>query len=219
LSEQILIEITGEPMTKSGFRASSVVWASLLLASLSGTQGFAQPARPTLRWKFATNDWVISLAVGSNAIYAGTWTGGMIYVLAPDGVQRRQISVGRSPTYGVYELAVADDGTIYAGSADENLYALDPEGALKWKNKLSGRTFEVGRDGAVYADSFAFDPKSGQPKTRFPGFLIALGDDNTVYIQDQGICAFDRDGKLKWESPARFAPPIVVGNDGTIYFG
>ncbi len=78
----------------------------------------------------------------------------------------------------------------------------------------------VGRDGAIYAYSFALDPNSGQPRTKFPGLVLAVGDDDTIYVQYNGICAFDPDGVLKWKSRASVsAARIVVGNDGNIYFG
>ena len=43
----------------------------------------------------------------------------------------RQVSVGNN--YGVARLAVGNDGTIYAESADGRLYALSPDRIVKWK--------------------------------------------------------------------------------------
>lgn len=192
-----------------------------LLAAVCGAARFAEAGnRPQLLWKFATNDWVIGLALGPDgAVYAGTWTGAIIYVLGPDGVLRRQASVRNSSKYGARGLAVGNDGTIYAESADERLYALTSDGLLKWKVQDGGLEVTVGRDGVVYADSFALDPRTGETKTRFPGPVLAVGDDSTIYVQYQGICAFDPSGLLKWKSQARVTGPVAVGSDGTIYFG
>lgn len=204
-------------------RASALGGILLLFAAVCGFGRLAEAGnRPKLLWKFATNGWVIGLALGRDgAIYAGTWTGAIIYVLAPDGTLRRQVAVGNSRNYGVYELAVGSDGTIYAESADERLYALAPDGVLKWKVLDGGAVVTVGRDGAVYAYSFALDPNSGQPRTKFPGLVLAVEDDDTIYVQcPDGICAFDPDGVLKRKSRASVsAARIVVGNDGNIYFG
>ena len=202
-------------------RRSAVYSILILFAAVCGSCGVAEAGnQPKLLWKLATNDWVIGLAVGHDgAIYGGTWTGAIIYVVAPDGVLRRRVSVGNSPNYGVYELAVGNDGTIYAESPDERLYALAPGGTLKWKVQDGGRFVALGRDGAVYADSFALDPKSGEPRTKFPGRVLAVGDDDTIYVQCQGICAFDPGGVLKWKSSANISSPMAVGSDGAIYFG
>ena len=92
---------------------------------------------------------------------------------------------------------VAADGTVYVGSGDENLYAVDgSNGSHKWN-------FTTG--GAV----------SSSP---------AVGADGTVYVGsgDENLYAFDgSSGNLKWNfttgGVVAFSP--AVGADGTIYFG
>lgn len=197
----------------------------LLLAAVFGLVQVAEGAdRPKLLWKVPTNDWVISLAVGPDGdVYAGTWTGGVVYVLSSEGRRLRQITLGDSNNYGVDELVVSSDRTIYARSINEQLYALAPDGELKWKKiNVSGRALAVGQNG-VYANSYALDPTTGEPTVKFPGAFLTLGDDGTVYIQDQVICAFEPGGQLKWKSRSDSDTPppsgahVLVGNDGTIY--
>jgi len=59
-------------------------------------------------------------------------------------------SIGSSPAIGM-------DGTIYIGSDDRNLYALNSDGSLKWKYKTSDRIFSspaIGSDGTIYIGSY-----------------------------------------------------------------
>ena len=90
---------------------------------------------------------------------------------------------------------LADDGTIYIGSQDDNLYAFNPDGSLKWSYATGGdleSSAAIASDGTVYAGSW----------------------DNNLY-------AVNQDGTLKWSyttgSFIRSAPSI--GSTGTIYFG
>lgn len=92
--------------------------------------------------------------------------------------------------------AIAADGTIYFGSRDNNLYAIDPDGSLKW-------TFDVGGD-------------SSSP---------AIASDGTIYvgssITDNNLYAINPDGSLKWQFTMGddiLSPPVVTSN-GIIYVG
>ncbi len=95
--------------------------------------------------------------------------------------------------------AIADDGTIYVGSEDnDNIYALNPDGTLKWT--YSGLGDNQG---------------SSAP---------AIGSDGTIYIgsKDSNVHALNPDGTLKWKflmagDPIWSSPAIA--NDGTIYIG
>ena len=69
--------------------------------------------------------------------------------------------------------AIGSNGTIYVGSGDGNLYAINPNGKRKWKFK-AGRAAEfgptVGSDGTVYVGSgrtvYAISP-NGTKKWQF----------------------------------------------------
>jgi outer membrane protein assembly factor BamB len=91
------------------------------------------------------------------------------------------------------------DGTIYVGG-HEFLYAINPDGTLKW-------VFEtrVGTEGWIRCTP-------------------AIGKDGTIYVGDSrgGFYAVDRNGKEKWSLIIEGDPwisDIVIGEDGTIYFG
>ena len=57
--------------------------------------------------------------------------------------------VGSSP-------AIGSDGTIYVGSWDNNLYAINPDGSKKWAFETSGNVYSspaIGSDGTIYVGS------------------------------------------------------------------
>ena len=95
--------------------------------------------------------------------------------------------------------AIDSDGTIYVGSEDGYrdgyLYAIDPDGSLKWK-------FETG--GSVDSSP-------------------AIGSDGTIYVGSRGgyLNAINPDGSLKWEfkTGGRIDSSPAIGSDGTIYVG
>ena len=91
--------------------------------------------------------------------------------------------------------AIGGDGTIYVGSSDHALYAINPDGSLKW-------TYTTG-------DTIFDSP--------------AVGGDGTIYIGSSGhtLYAINPDGSLKWsysEGGGLFQTPIVAA-DGIVYVG
>ena len=68
--------------------------------------------------------------------------------------------------------AIGADGTVYVGSCDNKLYAINPDGSLKW-------AYTTGDDG------------DSSP---------AIGADGTVYVgsYDGKLYAINPDGSLKW---------------------
>jgi hypothetical protein len=130
------------------------------------------------------------------------------------------------------------DGTVYVGSVDQKLYALDgATGAKKWEFKTGGYLKSspgIGADGTVYFGSYdekfyALDGATGAKKWEFlVGANVysspAIGSDGTVYVGsgDNKLYALSgKSGVKLWEfetghwglsSPA-------VGSDGTVYVG
>ncbi len=85
------------------------------------------------------------------------------------------------------------DSTVFTGSVTDTLYALSPDGTLKW-------TFGTGKP--VYA-------------------APVIGDDGTVYFGSDSFYALYPDGSLKWSfaEPGEIRVSAAVDSDGTIYFG
>ncbi len=134
--------------------------------------------------------------------------------------------------------AIGADGTIYVGSDDDNLYALNPaDGSLKWQYATGNGIWSspaVGADGTVYFGSedntvYALNPADGSLKWSYAtGGCVysspALGADGTIYVgsADNYLYALNpADGSLKWKyatgGPVWSSP--ALGADGTIYLG
>ena len=131
--------------------------------------------------------------------------------------------------------AVAQDGTIYFGTWNHNLWAVNPDGTRKWTFRAGLEIWSspaVGADGTIYFGcrdrKFYAVGSEGHLKWSFPtGAWVdaspAIGSDGTLYFGswDNYFYALNSDGSRKW----RFATggPIVsspaVGTDGAIYFG
>jgi outer membrane protein assembly factor BamB len=124
--------------------------------------------------------------------------------------------------------AIGADGTVYVGSVDKKIYALDGKtGAKKWEFKTGGAVFAspaIGSDGTVYVGSvdkkvYALDGKTGAKKWEHSTIhsvesTPAIGADGTVYVGSKGSeknegKAYALDGKTgarKWP----LARPKVV---------
>ncbi|HHT9138949.1 MAG TPA: outer membrane protein assembly factor BamB family protein, partial [Candidatus Wunengus sp. YC60] len=131
--------------------------------------------------------------------------------------------------------AIGTDSTIYVGSYDSNLYAINPNGTLKWKYK-TGDTIEsspaVGTDGVIYVGSndnkvYAIN-SDGTLDWSYStsGDVVsspAIGTNSTVYVgsYDGNIYAITRDGALKKDSHlgTQIYSSPAVGSNEIIYIG
>ena len=132
-------------------------------------------------------------------------------------------------------LAISEDGTLYFGSNDKQLYALTPKGNVKWSLKTNGFISSapvIGKNGEVYVASsdsylYALMP-DGKLKWKFKTnddvvSSPAIGADGTIYFgsNDNYLYALTPDGKLKWRFKTNndVVSSPAIGADGTIYFG
>lgn len=90
--------------------------------------------------------------------------------------------------------AVGSDGTIYVGTHDKNLYALNKDGTLKWKF-TAGYWFEY-----------------NAPKIGPDGNIYVSNDDRFLYVLSPS-------GALKWayEFKAAVSFPVLFGKGGVVY--
>jgi outer membrane protein assembly factor BamB len=113
--------------------------------------------------------------------------------------------------------AIGTDGTVYVGSSDKKLYAVNPKsGAKLWEFETRDYVASspaIGSDGTVYVGSddnklYALNPKSGAKLWEFEtgGFVDsspAIGSDGTVYVRswDNKLYAIKTESKGPAKSP------------------
>ena len=136
--------------------------------------------------------------------------------------------------------AIAADGTVYVGSDDGNLYAVNPNGSQKWMyaaNFPVTSSPAIGADGTIYVGLgtalYAINPADGTPKWSYAtaGAVLsspassttAGGANGPIYVgsDDGNLWAFNPDGSLLWASAAGGAvlSSPAIGADGTIFVG
>ncbi len=130
--------------------------------------------------------------------------------------------------------AIGPDGTIYFGSYDNKLYALNPDGTEKWNFTTGGPVTSspaVARDGTIYFGStdnnlYALYPNGSLKwKLSLLGEIISspvIGSGGTVYIGtlNDSLYAVYSDGIIKWKFTADSAvtsSPALDFNE-TVYF-
>jgi len=143
--------------------------------------------------------------------------------------------------YAEVRPVIAADRTVYAIDVFKHLYALKPDGGLKWLVRGAGdKGVAVGVDGTIYvaSDDFikAFNP-DGTAKWTFvqnPRALICLGvsvgPDGNIYsvgTQGMGVFSLTPAGALRWTNTEGYTRPpidyaeIVFGPNGSkeqLYF-
>jgi len=196
----------------------------------------------TVKWTFVARSGypTAGAAIGKDGtIYIGTWSqdgsDSRIYAITADGTEKWSYPVGDKIEFS--SPAIGGDGTIYIGCYDDHLYAMNPDGTLKWRFRADFNLMSspaVGQDGTIYIASengklYAVNPEDGSKKWDFQtGNYIhgspSIAKDGTVYIgsSDKHLYAIaPKDGSEKWRFAAKdqvHAPP-AIGEDGTLYVG
>lgn len=119
--------------------------------------------------------------------------------------------------------ALGPDGTVYAVDVHANLYAVSPDGTLRWKvPSAGGKGVAVDGDGTVFVGSEgavrAYGPDGVlrwtfvQNPRAFVLQGIAVGPDGNLYgVATQGIGVFSLtpQGALRWATPEVYSRPFV----------
>jgi outer membrane protein assembly factor BamB len=128
--------------------------------------------------------------------------------------------------------AIGTDGTVYVGSDDKKLYALNGvTGAKKWEFLTGGpaRSPAIGADGIIYVGSldskvYVLRPGAGNKKWEFLTdgsgcSCCGIGVDGTVYVSSGKQTVYALNGAIggkKWQSETR-GWVQGLGADGTVY--
>ena len=117
-----------------------------------------------------------------------------LYSINQYGYVNWEVETGPSQGISVPKIAVGPDGTIYQSAYDHKLYAVNPEGKIKW-------TYTAG--GILFCSP-------------------SIGEDSTIYqgCDDGKLYALNPDGKLKWtfETGESIRCVPAIGSKGIIYF-
>jgi outer membrane protein assembly factor BamB len=165
-----------------------------------------------------------------------------LYAVSPDGKLKWTFGdFMRASMDENFCPSIAADGTIYVGNSEYksnnvaagHLYAINPNGTLKWKFETGSwvsSSTTIGADGAIYLGSwdgnlYAVNP-DGKLKWKFEtadqvADSPAIGADSTIYIgsADFNLYALNPDGTLKWKFATNggIGSSPAIGADGTIY--
>jgi len=162
-------------------------------------------------------------------------TGGSPYVGPQTNNLKWKYTLGGS----LSPLAIGSDDTIYLGSTDGDLYAINTDGTPKWNyltdSYISLSSPAISLDGTIcvgafYGKLYVINPDgilewSYQTcETINDLFPVAIGYDGAIYVVAQGhkLYAINPDGTLKWSYPTNtniYGLYPVIGQDGTIYTG
>lgn len=186
---------------------------------------------PYVKWKFDTGNGVESSpAIGSDGtIYVGTFSDNF-YAINPDGTLKWKFTregehFRSSPTLDqdgtIYVIAAVDLRPLYNPTLDSyedmfgipTLYALNPDGTLKWEFTAGGLASGILYSPAIAEDGTIYMISGGAKKG-------GTTDDPDV-LRGDTFWAINPDGTEKWHfdtGDAMYSAPALA-DDGTIYFG
>jgi PKD repeat protein len=197
-----------------------------------------------------------TIYVALNTSAYGSAYDGYLWALTPNGEPEWNFAFENFTCYGTRSppdcgtLSIGQNGVIYAfagggdmcGNEIYALYAINPDGKLKWKNDAfggGGFNQAIGPDGTVYINAipeapsgnwtlFAIDPDTGEEKWQFytggqSSSPTAVDKDGTIYVHKTSswsyLVALNPDGTEKWNLfnvIVRKGP--AIGRDGVLYF-
>ena len=162
---------------------------------------------------------------------------GTLYKLDPDTGVRDWVAqlhgrVSSSP-------AIAADGTIYVPTYATRMYAINPDGTVKWQFFFSSgfslgvkASVSLGADGTIYVGTendnfYAINPVDGTEIWHYAAesnvhSTAAVAADGTIYFGSQGnsFHAVNPDGTLKWFADIGIdESSTTILDDGTVLIG
>jgi hypothetical protein len=234
----------GTPVSAE-IRSSAAIGAdgTIYVGSANGNLYSLSPTGAT-NWAFPTAPGVVlsSPALGADgtiyfvSITYPALTSNYLYAVHPNGTLGWVSYLGNPGNWGLLSQfpspAIGPDGTIYVGSADTNVYAINPDGSRKWKFPLGDQTScspGIGLDGTIYIGCddkklYALDPRGFEKWEFLTGGIVefspSLSSDGTIFFAslDSYVYALDPTGLQKWRLRLCFPTTPAIGADGTLYF-
>ncbi|MDZ7262677.1 MAG: PQQ-binding-like beta-propeller repeat protein, partial [candidate division KSB1 bacterium] len=166
----------------------------------------------------------------------GGYSGTVLVALNSDGTEKWRYGIGFVGELWSTPL-IGSDETIYIGSLDHHLYAINPNGTLKWKFNAAGKIYQginIGVDGTLYfvaedSSLYAVNPQ-GQLVWKLKvdeGFqpywsdAVTISPDGlTLYVPgiSKNLYAIETRGDLKWKFATDFMfDDPLVDSQGNIY--
>jgi outer membrane protein assembly factor BamB len=175
------------------------------------------------KWTFFTKSQVVSSPSivyytnqfddNINTVYVGSHDNHLYALNLETGAFQWSVNVGAN-IWG--SAAISGDRTIYAvggeavgAATDNNLFAINPDGSIKWKHTMQR---------GAYASPVLF---SGVNQNQTIGMILIGSYDNMLY-------ALNLSGYEEWAFPTKSDPGVrpsdilstpAIGSSGTIYFG
>lgn len=230
----------GGPSLTSYVQSSPVIGADgTIYVGSQDTNLYALNADGTVKWartpSLSSIDASPAIAPDGNTIYIVD-SSTTLFAYATSGVRQWSYPLS-DPAMGTgndQSPSIGADGTIYVGSPDQYLYAITPNGTLKWRFQTGARiraTPAIGTDGTIYVGAdglYALNP-NGTKKWKFATSLFSsvspiLDADGLVYWRESfKAYAVNGDGTQKWSldlqpfSTTALDSTPVIGLDGTLY--
>lgn len=162
-------------------------------------------------------------------IYVG---GDGVYAIWPNGVLKWKLA---TPEHVRTAPALADDGTVYAGSYGDAFYAINPDGTKKWAIRTTNDIDSaptVGKDGTIYFGCDDGKVYAVRPDGTIKWKVVTGNDvrsspaitaDGTIYVgsYDGYFYALAPDGQIKWRFAAieRIHSSPGIAQNGIVLFG
>ncbi|MEM8486323.1 MAG: PQQ-binding-like beta-propeller repeat protein [Bacteroidota bacterium] len=167
----------------------------------TGYTNFTGPLAPDIAWQYNTTGFTYSSPViTSTRVYIASEN--ELVALDLDGEELWSFTFNNLDAPPAVEIsgivstpAVGTNGTVYIGSLDNNLYALNPNGTLQWSLDTGDQVFSsptISPDGTIFIGS-----RSGN------------------------VFAVNPDGSVRWVAATQgeILSSVAVGPDGSVYVG
>jgi outer membrane protein assembly factor BamB len=171
------------------------------------------------------------VSADGQTLYAGTGGEQLAAFSTRDGSQLWSTALGGGIPGAP---ALGEDGTVYIGTTEGTLFAVAPDGSVRWRYNAGGwvRTAPTVRGGVVYAatDGGALVALNGDGSQRWRVELgqqqatgVARASDGLLFVAlaDGTLHAVSADGAQAWSKPLGKGRPTapVIGPNGRIFVG